>query len=370
MTHRAVFRATPGRRVRYRSTSSSAIERSRCRLKVPSLSSTPARIDRDLCGLRRREAGLADQRLQLVRRRVPHRIPRRKESRTREYVPNVLDLLGHPGQHDEDQVVERIIGVEVARLAIHHPEPAFRSPESDDHRSKSLSWIRSPSWRPAEAGGCSAPDPSQDNESCGKVRQEAGMSSHAGRGGVQGRLLCLSAFSGVGGLDLGLERAGFCTVGAIEADAAARRSLALNRPRLTYPEPHDVNEVARRLLPRDLGIHEGELALLAAGPPCQPFSKAAQWSQTGARGLHDHERTSCLHGLMALVRALSPPRAADRERTRIHERRRLGAAGDRGTPCGPEPSTGHPLQIVEQGVQRRRARGSATPQTCDRHGSA
>ena len=132
------------------------------------------------------------------------------------------------------------------------------------------------------------------------------MSSHAGRGGVQGRLLCLSAFSGVGGLDLGLERAGFCTVGAIEADAAARRSLALNRPRLTYPEPHDVNEVARRLLPRDLGIHEGELALLAAGPPCQPFSKAAQWSQTGARGLHDHERTSCLHGLMALVERFLP----------------------------------------------------------------
>ena len=132
------------------------------------------------------------------------------------------------------------------------------------------------------------------------------MSGHVNKGSVKGRLLCLSAFSGIGGLDLGLERAGFSTIGAIEADAAARRSLALNRPRLTYLEPHDINEVARHLLPRDLGIRTGELALLAAGPPCQPFSKAAQWSQTGARGLDDHERTSCLRGLMTLVERFLP----------------------------------------------------------------
>ena len=132
------------------------------------------------------------------------------------------------------------------------------------------------------------------------------MTTRTYEGVPGGRLLCLSAFSGVGGLDLGLERAGFSTIGAIEADPAARRSLALNRPRLTYVEPHDINEVARGLLPRDLGIHERELALLAAGPPCQPFSKAAQWSRTGALGLRDHERTSCLRGLMDLFERFLP----------------------------------------------------------------
>lgn len=132
------------------------------------------------------------------------------------------------------------------------------------------------------------------------------MPDRVGERNINGRLLCLSVFSGVGGLDLGLERAGFSTLGVIEVNAAARRSLALNRPRLTYLQPHDINEVAHHLLPSELGIRAGELALMAAGPPCQPFSKAAQWSQTGALGLNDHDRTSCLQGLMTLVENFLP----------------------------------------------------------------
>ena len=121
-----------------------------------------------------------------------------------------------------------------------------------------------------------------------------------------GRLLCLSAFSGIGGLDLGLERSGFGVIGAIESDAAARRSLALNRPRLPFLGPHDVEEVARSLVPGDLGIEKGCLALLAAGPPCQPFSKAAQWARTGALGLGDDRSTGCLNGLLTLIERLLP----------------------------------------------------------------
>ena len=131
------------------------------------------------------------------------------------------------------------------------------------------------------------------------------VTGHMCEGVANGQLLCLSAFSGIGGLDLGLEHAGVSIIGGIENDAAARRSLALNRPRLPYLKPHDINEVASDLLPRDLGIGEGELALLAAGPPCQPFSKAAQWSRTGARGLGD-DRAGCLHGLLTLIERLLP----------------------------------------------------------------
>lgn len=120
-----------------------------------------------------------------------------------------------------------------------------------------------------------------------------------------GRLLCLSAFSGIGGLDLGLERAGFGILGAVENDAAARRSLALNWPQSPFLEPHDIEEVAQGLVPGDLGIEKGDLALLAAGPPCQPFSKAAQWARTGALGLND-DRTSCLNGLLTLIERLLP----------------------------------------------------------------
>ncbi len=120
-----------------------------------------------------------------------------------------------------------------------------------------------------------------------------------------GQQLCLSAFSGIGGLDLGLEHAGFSIIGGIEIDAVARRSLALNRPQIPYLKPHDINEVASALVPHRLGIAEGELALLAAGPPCQPFSKAAQWAKTGARGLDDN-RADTLQGLLTLVERLLP----------------------------------------------------------------
>lgn len=131
------------------------------------------------------------------------------------------------------------------------------------------------------------------------------VTSRTGEGIANGRLLCLSTFSGVGGLDLGLEHAGFRIIGVVENDASARRSLALNRPRLPNLMPHDINEVAYGLLPRDLGIGKGDLALLAAGPPCQPFSKAAQWAQTGTLGLND-DRADCLQGLMTLVERFLP----------------------------------------------------------------
>ena len=45
--------------------------------------------------------------------------------------------------------------------------------------------------------------------------------------------------------------------------------------------------------------------MLAAGPPCQPFSKAAQWSGTGARGMAD-SRASCLQGLLKLLERFLP----------------------------------------------------------------
>ena len=132
------------------------------------------------------------------------------------------------------------------------------------------------------------------------------MADYKGGRIAGGRLLCLSAFSGIGGLDLGLERSGFSVIGAIESDAAARRSLALNRSRPPFLGPHDVAEVARGLVPGDLGIEKGGLALLAAGPPCQPFSKAAQWARTGALGLGDGRSTGCLNGLLTLIERLLP----------------------------------------------------------------
>src|SRR6266571_5016772 len=81
----------------------------------------------------------------------------------------------------------------------------------------------------------------------------------------------LSAFSGVGGLDLGLEAAGFAHAGCIEKDETARRSLKANRDD-TWPvlDPGDISTLVKSVTPATVGLEPGQLALLAGGPPCQP----------------------------------------------------------------------------------------------------
>ena len=93
-----------------------------------------------------------------------------------------------------------------------------------------------------------------------------------------------------------------------------------------YGAPESVEHDAQRRLPRnprqageislDLvvchhtepmqEIRERELGLLAAGPPCQPFSKAAQWTRTGTLGLKDEGTERCLLSLMMLIERFLP----------------------------------------------------------------
>lgn len=114
----------------------------------------------------------------------------------------------------------------------------------------------------------------------------------------------LSCFSGVGGLDLGLEAAGFETVGCLELDNDARAALGLNRPDWALLTPADVVAAGRSLKPRDLGLARRQLTLIAGGPPCQPFSKAAQWSAP-KKGVTD-DRGTAVGGMMNLVESFLP----------------------------------------------------------------
>lgn len=116
----------------------------------------------------------------------------------------------------------------------------------------------------------------------------------------------LSAFSGVGGLDLGLEAAGFKHIGCIELDETARRSLKANRDdRWRLLDAGDILDIAETLRPADVCVRRRALTLLAGAPPCQPFSKAAQWSGASRTGLAD-ERADCLDGFLDLVEIFLP----------------------------------------------------------------
>ena len=120
------------------------------------------------------------------------------------------------------------------------------------------------------------------------------------------RSTVLSVFSGVGGLDLGLETAGFDVVACVECDDIAQRSLKGNRgDQWPLSAPGDVMVLGRHLSPESLSIKAGELALLAGAPPCQPYSKAAMWSSTSWNGLADH-RAQPLFAFLDLVDRFLP----------------------------------------------------------------
>jgi DNA (cytosine-5)-methyltransferase 1 len=116
----------------------------------------------------------------------------------------------------------------------------------------------------------------------------------------------LSCFSGAGGMDLGLEGAGFTSVGCIEIDQMARDTLQKNRPAWPVLDVHDVVAAGQSLEPSDVGIERRQLAVLAGGPPCQPFSMAAQWRQP-KQGMDDgHGRGTAVLGMLNLAERFLP----------------------------------------------------------------
>jgi DNA (cytosine-5)-methyltransferase 1 len=89
-------------------------------------------------------------------------------------------------------------------------------------------------------------------------------------------LPAISLFSGAGGLDLGVERAGYRVLSALEYDADSAATLRAN-----FPDAHvlerDIRTVDTRELLEAADLKAGEPELLVGGPPCTPFSKSGNW---------------------------------------------------------------------------------------------
>lgn len=114
----------------------------------------------------------------------------------------------------------------------------------------------------------------------------------------------LSLYTGAGGLDYGLEAAGFEIVGCVEKDVDARLTIKANRPDWPLARLRDIADYAPSELLSELSLKEGSVGILAAGPPCQPFSKAGWWYRDSAR-LED-PRAETLTMLMDVAEELQP----------------------------------------------------------------
>jgi DNA (cytosine-5)-methyltransferase 1 len=84
------------------------------------------------------------------------------------------------------------------------------------------------------------------------------------------RLNILSLFSGIGGIELGLERAGMTTVGMVERDPWCQRLLANHWP--DVPIHDDVATVPEWWLSEERPM----VHVVSGGFPCQPFSNAGK----------------------------------------------------------------------------------------------
>ena len=99
----------------------------------------------------------------------------------------------------------------------------------------------------------------------------------------------IELFAGAGGLALGIEKAGFDTLGLIEFDKDASDSLKKNRPDWRVIN-EDVANISCLNLEEYFGIKKGELDLLSGGAPCQAFSYAGK-----RLGLEDARGTLFYH---------------------------------------------------------------------------
>ena len=85
-------------------------------------------------------------------------------------------------------------------------------------------------------------------------------------------LYALSLFAGAGGLDIGVDQAGFKTVCSVEYDPHCVSTLRHNAKKKVVWQV-DVRALDPVRVGDTLGLKTGDLALLHGGPPCQPFSQ-------------------------------------------------------------------------------------------------
>ena len=116
----------------------------------------------------------------------------------------------------------------------------------------------------------------------------------------------ISLFSGAGGLDIGLEEAGFQTAVCVEIDEDCRATLKKNRDWFLCEKngvcrPGDIKGVTAEELLKFAGLKKGEAALVVGGAPCQPFSNIGK-----KFGINDKKDGDLFLDFVKIVKGVQP----------------------------------------------------------------
>jgi DNA (cytosine-5)-methyltransferase 1 len=125
----------------------------------------------------------------------------------------------------------------------------------------------------------------------------------------------VSLFSGAGGLDIGLEQAGFRTAVCVENDLNCRTTLRHNRPewllfdepfktqegRILERQPGDIRDIEVEELLEFSGLQKGKVALVVGGAPCQPFSNIGK-----KQGEKDEKNGDLFAEFVRMVKGIEP----------------------------------------------------------------
>jgi DNA (cytosine-5)-methyltransferase 1 len=159
----------------------------------------------------------------------------------------------------------------------------------------------------------------------------------------------ISLFTGAGGLDLGLDEAGFSMRVAVEIDKWSQSTLDQNRDHFRHRDfaiLGDITSLRPGEILRHAGLKRGEAALVAGGPPCQSFSTAGRRASLG-------DPRGTLFSNFATVVAEAQPRFFVFENVRgilsaAIKHRPLDRRGDDFPPLEPEEEQGSAFRVIRQ----------------------
>lgn len=116
-------------------------------------------------------------------------------------------------------------------------------------------------------------------------------------------MIAVSLFSGCGGLDFGMEAAGWTIAYRNDFDHYSCETLQLNCK--GYVQCAPLEEVASTDIKAVVGTGNDSVDLVIGGPPCQPFSKSGYWSRGDTLRLKD-PRANTLDQYLRVVEDLKP----------------------------------------------------------------